>query len=184
MNCGSLLPATTCGLIPAHTDGANGMGNGHAAACSEVRRCLHLGGRGRGAALAETQLECVVVAPSAVQLLLRQRDLFRWHASTGAACRLAGRPVLRRRPWSRSLCHQFNAVLTATAARCLDEHIIDVAASPRFADQVNRLGCLRGISALTTAGISPYYGPGAEGPPLTKFKTEKTPNKEDDKPEK
>ena len=46
--------------------------------------------------------------------------------------------------------HGFDAVLAATAARDrLDEQIAEVAASPRFADPVNRLGCLRGISALT-----------------------------------
>src|SRR4029077_15709470 len=44
--------------------------------------------------------------------------------------------------------HSFDAVLAATAARDrLDEQIMVVAASPRFADPVNRLGCLRGISA-------------------------------------
>jgi len=43
--------------------------------------------------------------------------------------------------------HHVDAVLTATAARDrLDEQIIDVAASPRWADLVDRLGCLRGIS--------------------------------------
>src|SRR6476646_5843699 len=45
--------------------------------------------------------------------------------------------------------HSFDAVLAATAARDrLDEQIMVVAASPRFADPVNRLGCLRGISAV------------------------------------
>ena len=43
--------------------------------------------------------------------------------------------------------HSFDAVLAATAARArLDEQILDVAASARFADPVNRLGCLCGIS--------------------------------------
>ena len=38
--------------------------------------------------------------------------------------------------------HSFDAVLAATAARDrLDEQILDVAASARFADPVNRLGC-------------------------------------------
>ena len=50
--------------------------------------------------------------------------------------------------------HSFDAVLAATAARNrLDEQILDVAASARFADPVNRLGCLRGISALTGLAV-------------------------------
>lgn len=41
--------------------------------------------------------------------------------------------------------HGFDAVLAATAARDrLDEQIAVLAASPRFADPANRLGCLRG----------------------------------------
>jgi transposase len=55
--------------------------------------------------------------------------------------------------------HHFDAVLTATAARHrLDEQIIEVAASPRWADPVNRLGCLRGISALTGLALSVEIG--------------------------
>jgi transposase len=51
--------------------------------------------------------------------------------------------------------HGFDAVLAATAARDrLDEQILEVAASPRFADPVNRLGCLRGISALTGLALT------------------------------
>lgn len=46
--------------------------------------------------------------------------------------------------------HHFDAVLNATAARDrLDQQIVEIAASPRWAYQVDRLGCLRGISALT-----------------------------------
>lgn len=46
--------------------------------------------------------------------------------------------------------HHFDAVLSVTAARDrLDEHIAALAASPQFCDPVDRLGCLRGISALT-----------------------------------
>ena len=55
--------------------------------------------------------------------------------------------------------HSFDAVLAATAARDrLDEQIIVVAASPRFADPVNRLGCLRGISALTGLALTVEIG--------------------------
>jgi transposase len=55
--------------------------------------------------------------------------------------------------------HSFDAVLAATAARDrLDEQITDVAASPRFADAVNRLGCLRGISALTGLALTVEIG--------------------------
>ena len=55
--------------------------------------------------------------------------------------------------------HGFDAVLAATAARGrLDDHILEVAASPRFADQVNRLGCLRGISALTGLALTVEIG--------------------------
>jgi transposase len=53
----------------------------------------------------------------------------------------------------------FDAVLAATAARDrLDEQIVAVAASPRFADPVNRLGCLRGISALTGLALTVEIG--------------------------
>ena len=55
--------------------------------------------------------------------------------------------------------HGFDAVLAATAARDrLDEQIVEVAASSRFADPVNRLGCLRGISALTGLALTVEIG--------------------------
>ncbi|HEY1440125.1 MAG TPA: transposase, partial [Mycobacterium sp.] len=55
--------------------------------------------------------------------------------------------------------YHFDAVLTATAARDrLDEQIIAVAVSPRWADAVDRLGCLRGISALTGLALSVEIG--------------------------
>jgi transposase len=55
--------------------------------------------------------------------------------------------------------HHFDAVLNATAARDrLDEQIVEVAALPRFADTVNRLGCLRGISALTGLALTVEIG--------------------------
>src|SRR5271170_5733149 len=55
--------------------------------------------------------------------------------------------------------YSFDAVLAATAARDrLDEQITEVAASPRFADPVNRLGCLRGISALTGLALTVEIG--------------------------
>jgi transposase len=55
--------------------------------------------------------------------------------------------------------HGFDAVLAATAARDrLDEQIAEVATSPRFADPVNRLGCLRGISALTGLALTVEIG--------------------------
>jgi hypothetical protein len=55
--------------------------------------------------------------------------------------------------------HHFDAVLNATAARdCLDEHIVEMAAAPRWADAVDRLGCLRGISSLTGLALSVEIG--------------------------
>jgi len=55
--------------------------------------------------------------------------------------------------------HHFDAVLNATAARDrLDELIVEVAARPRFADTVNRLGCLRGISTLTGLALTVEIG--------------------------
>lgn len=55
--------------------------------------------------------------------------------------------------------HHFDAVLSATAARDrLDAQIIEVAASPRWADTVDRLGCLRGISALTGLALAVEIG--------------------------
>lgn len=55
--------------------------------------------------------------------------------------------------------HYFDAVLTATAARDrLDEEIGRAATLPQFADTVNRLGCLRGISALTGLALTVEIG--------------------------
>jgi transposase len=55
--------------------------------------------------------------------------------------------------------HHFDAVLSATAARDrLNEQIVEVAASPQFAAQVDRLGCLRGISALTGLALTVEIG--------------------------
>jgi len=55
--------------------------------------------------------------------------------------------------------HYVDAVLSATAARDrLDEQIAVVATSARFADPVNRLGCLRGISALTGLALTVEIG--------------------------
>lgn len=55
--------------------------------------------------------------------------------------------------------HHFDAVLNATTARDrLDEQIVAVAASPRWADAVDRLGCLRGISALTGLALTVEIG--------------------------
>jgi transposase len=55
--------------------------------------------------------------------------------------------------------HHFDAVLSATAARDrLDEQIVEVAASPQFTAQVDRLGCLRGISALTGLALTVEIG--------------------------
>ena len=49
--------------------------------------------------------------------------------------------------------------MNATAARDrLDEQIVTIATSPRWADQVDRLGCLRGISALTGLALSVEIG--------------------------
>ena len=53
----------------------------------------------------------------------------------------------------------FDAVLSATAARDrLDEQIVKIAATPRWADAVDRLGCLRGISALTGLALTVEIG--------------------------
>ena len=55
--------------------------------------------------------------------------------------------------------YYFDAVLTVTAARDgLDEQIVEVAASPRWADQVDRLGRLRGIAALPGLALTVEIG--------------------------
>jgi transposase len=55
--------------------------------------------------------------------------------------------------------HHFDAVLSTTAARDrLDEQIVAIAASPRWAGAVDRLGCLRGVSALTALALSVEIG--------------------------
>jgi hypothetical protein len=56
-------------------------------------------------------------------------------------------------------------VLAATAARDrLDEQIMVVVVSPRFANPVNRLGCLRGISALTGMALRSRLATGLGSP--------------------
>jgi len=68
---------------------------------------------------------------------------------------------LRRQPFDNThttaaFDHHFDA---ATMARDrLDEQIIQVAALPRFADMVNLLGCLRGISALSGLALTVEIG--------------------------
>ena len=55
--------------------------------------------------------------------------------------------------------HHFDAVLSATAARDrLDEQIVKIAASPGGPDAVDRLGCLRGISALIGLALTVEIG--------------------------
>ncbi|MGV0740611.1 hypothetical protein ABQF35_30020 [Mycobacterium syngnathidarum] len=50
-------------------------------------------------------------------------------------------------------------MLTTTAARDrLDEQIVTIPASPRWAGPVDRLGCLRGISALTGLALTVEIG--------------------------
>src|SRR3954466_11885261 len=62
-------------------------------------------------------------------------------------------------PAPRQPSTHFDAVLTATAAwDCLYEQIVTVAASPHCSDSVDRLGCLRGISALTALALSVEIG--------------------------
>jgi transposase len=94
------------------------------------------------------------------KLLLRQGRIY----SGGQAWTGVHETWLRRQRFddahtTAAFDHHFDAVLTATAARdCLDEQIVTVAASPRWADPVDRLGCLRGISALTGLALTVEIG--------------------------
>jgi len=94
------------------------------------------------------------------KLLLRQGIVY----SGGTAWTCVHEAWLRKQRFAdhylaAAFDHSFDAVLAATAARDrLDEQILDVAASPRFADPVNRLGCLRGISALTGLALTVEIG--------------------------
>jgi len=94
------------------------------------------------------------------KLLLRQGRVY----SGGQAWTALHETWLRRQRFDHphtaaAFDHHFDAVLNATAARDrLDEQIVEVAASPRFADTVNRLGCLRGISALTGLALTVEIG--------------------------
>jgi len=94
------------------------------------------------------------------KLLLRQGIVY----SGGTPWTCAHEEWLRRHRFDDIHCkaafdHGFDAVLAATAARDrLDEQIMVVAALPRFADPVNRLGCLRGISALTGLALTVEIG--------------------------
>jgi transposase len=90
------------------------------------------------------------------KLLLRQGIVY----SGGTPWTCVHEPWLRKQRFAdhhvkAAFDHSFDAVLATTAARDrLDERILDVAASARFADPVNRLGCLRGISALTVLAFA------------------------------
>ena len=94
------------------------------------------------------------------KLLLRQGIVY----SGGTPWTYAHEKWLRRHHFDdihlkAAFDHGFDAVLAATAARDrLDEQIMVVAASPRFADPVNRLGCLHGISALTGLALTVEIG--------------------------
>jgi transposase len=94
------------------------------------------------------------------KLLLRQGIVY----SGGTPWTYAHEEWLRRHRFDdihlkAAFDHGFDAVLAATAARDrLDEQIMVVAASPRYADPVNRLGCLRGISALTGLALTVEIG--------------------------
>src|ERR1700752_1704948 len=94
------------------------------------------------------------------KLLLRQGIVY----SGGTPWTCAHEEWLRRQRFDdvhlkAAFDHGFDAVLAATAARDrLDEQIMVVAASPRFTDPVNRLGCLRGISALTGLALTVEIG--------------------------
>ena len=94
------------------------------------------------------------------KLLLRQGQVY----SGGQAWTAVHETWLRRQRFAdvhirAAFDHHFDAVLSATAARDrLDEQIATVAASPPWADQVDRLGCLRGIAALTGLALSVEIG--------------------------
>jgi transposase len=100
------------------------------------------------------------------KLLLRQGIVY----SGGTPWTYAHEEWLRRHRFDdihlkAAFDHGFGAVLAATAAGDrLDEQITGVAASPRFADPVNRLGCLRGISALTGLALTVEIGTGRASP--------------------
>ena len=100
------------------------------------------------------------VRPRLSKLLLRQGRVY----SGGHAWNGVHETWLRRQRFDDShttgaFDHHFDAVLSATAARDrLDEQIVAVAASPRWADQVDRLGCLRGISAYTGLALTVEIG--------------------------
>jgi transposase len=94
------------------------------------------------------------------KLLLRQGIVY----SGGTPWTYAHEQWLRRHRFDdihlkAAFDHGFDAVLAATAARDrLDEQIMVVAGSARFADPVNRLGCLRGISSLTGLALTVEIG--------------------------
>jgi transposase len=94
------------------------------------------------------------------KLLLRQGRVY----SGGPTWNGVHQTWLRRQHFedphtSAAFDHHFDAVLSATAARnVLDDQIVIAASSPRWADPVNRLGCLRGVSALTGLALSVEIG--------------------------
>lgn len=94
------------------------------------------------------------------KMLLRQGRIY----CGGGAWTIKHEAWLRRQRFddrytAAAFDHHFDAVLTATAARDrLDEQIIEVAATARWADTVDRLGCLRGISTLTGLALAVEIG--------------------------
>ncbi len=96
-----------------------------------------------------TRIDLMRVRHRLSQMLLCHGHVYSGgHAWTGVHETWLRRQRFEDRYTTAAFDHHFNAVLTATAARdCLDEQIIEAAAMPRWADTVERLGCLRGVSA-------------------------------------
>ena len=94
-------------------------------------------------ALEDARADLMRVRHRLSKLLLRQGRVY----CGGHAWNAVHETWLRRQRFDDShttaaFDHHFDAVLTATAARArLDEQIVTVAAAPRWADQVDRLGC-------------------------------------------
>jgi transposase len=94
------------------------------------------------------------------KLLLRQGRIYsRGQAWTGLHEIWLRRQRFEDTHTAAAFDHHFDAVLSATAARDrLDEQIVQIATAPRWADAVDRLGCLRGISALTGLALTVEIG--------------------------
>jgi len=93
------------------------------------------------------------------KLMLRQGIVYPAKAWTGLHEQWLRRQRFDDRHLQAVFDHRHDTVLTMTAARDrLDEQVVAIAANEAYREQVNRLGCLRGVSTLTGLALTVEIG--------------------------